>query len=113
MSPTEDMKVEVGNGFAAVRTVIDDEAVAGGGDIFAAGDFGSREEQVAKEVLIIGLCASDARDEFFGNEENVDGRLRRDVAEGQAQVVLKNDIGGDFASDDFFEEGHASWRLSS
>jgi len=63
--------------------------------------------------LIIGLRGSDASDEFFGNQENVDGRLRGYVAEGQALVVLKNDIGGDFANDDFFEQGHASWRFSS
>jgi hypothetical protein len=28
-------------------------------------------------------------------------------------VVFEDDVGGDFAGDDFFEEGHASWRLSS
>ena len=47
MSPTENVKVKVGNGFTAVRTIIDDETVAGGGDIFAPGDFGSGEDEVA------------------------------------------------------------------
>jgi hypothetical protein len=28
-------------------------------------------------------------------------------------IVFEDDVGGDFAGDDFFEKGHASWRLSS
>ena len=47
VSPTEDVKVKVGNGFTAVRTIIDDETVAGGGYVFAAGDFGSGKDEVA------------------------------------------------------------------
>jgi hypothetical protein len=28
-------------------------------------------------------------------------------------VVFEDDVCWDFADDDFFEKGHASWRLSS
>ena len=63
---------------------------------------------MAEEALIIGLGGSDASDGFFRNDEDVDRGLRRDVAEGEALVVFENDVGGDFAGDDFFEECHAS-----
>ena len=29
-----------------------------------------------------------------------------DVVEGEAEIVLVDDFGGDFPGDDFFEEGH-------
>ena len=103
----------MGNGFSAVGAVVDDESVACGGYVFAAGDVGGGKEEVAEEALIIGLGGSDAGDGFFRNDEDMNRGLRRDVAEGEALVVFENDVSGDFAGDDFFEKGHASWRLSS
>ncbi len=105
--------MEVRNGFATVGTVVDDESVAGGGYVLAAGDLGGSEEEVAEEVLLIDLSRSDSSDGFFGNDENVDWSLGSDVAEGEALVVFEDDVCWDFADDDFFEKGHASWRLSS
>jgi len=40
VSSTEEVDVKMGNRFSAVGAVVDDEAVAGGGYVFAAGDFG-------------------------------------------------------------------------
>lgn len=109
----EEVDVEMGNGFAAVGAVVDDKAVACGGYVFAAGDVGGGEEEAAEKRLIIGFGGSDSRDVLFRNDENMDRSLRRDVAEGEALIVLEDDVGWYFAGDDFFEEGHASWRLSS
>ena len=113
MASTEEVDVKMGNGFSAVGTVVDDESVACGSYVFAAGYVGGGEEKVAEEAVIIGLGSSDTGDGFFGNDKNVDRGLRRNVAEGEALVVFENDVSGDFAGDDFFEKGHASWRLSS
>lgn len=113
MASTEEVDVKMGNRFTAVGTVVDDEAVACGSYVFAAGDLGGCKEKVAEEALIIGLRGSDAGDGFFGDDEDVDRGLRGDVAKGEALVVFEDDVGGDFAGDDFFEKGHASWRLSS
>ena len=71
-----------------------------------------QEEEMAEEALIISLSGSNTGDGVFGNDENVNRCLRRDVAEGEALVVFKNDVGRDVTGDDFFEERHASWRLS-
>jgi hypothetical protein len=113
VASTEEMDMEVRDCFATVGAVVDDEAVAGGGDVFAAGDVRGGEEEVAEKALVIGLGGSNAGDGFFGDEEDVDWCLGRDIAKGEALIVLENDVGGDFAGDDFFKEGHASWRLSS
>jgi hypothetical protein len=108
VSSTEEVEVEMGDSFAAVGAVVDDEAIAGGGYIFATGDVGSGEQEVAEEALIIGLGSSDAGDSFFGNDEDVNRGLRGNVAEGEALVVFEDDVGGNFAGNDFFEKGHAS-----
>ena len=105
--------MEVRDGFSAVGTVVNDEAVACGSYVFAAGDVSGGEEEVAEEALIIGLSGSDAGNVFFGNDEDVDRGLGGDVAKGETLVVFEDDVGGDFAGDYFFEKGHASWRLSS
>ena len=108
MASTEEVDVEMGDCFAAVGTVVDDEAVAGGGYVFAAGDVSGGEQEVAEEALIIGLGSSDAGDGFFRNDEDVNRGLRGNVAEGEALVIFEDDVGGDFAGDDFFEKRHAS-----
>jgi hypothetical protein len=48
VASAEEVDVEMGDCFAAVGAVVDDEAVAGGGDVFAAGDFGGDEKKVAE-----------------------------------------------------------------
>jgi hypothetical protein len=105
VASTEEMDGEMGDCFATVGAVVDDEAVAGGGYVFAAGDLSGCEEEVAEEALIIGLGGSDAGDGFFRNDEDMDRCLRRDVAEGEALVVFKNDVSRDFASDDTLKNG--------
>jgi hypothetical protein len=104
----EEVDVEMWDCFAAVGAVVDDEAVTGGGYVFAAGDIGGGEEEMAEKALIIGLGGSDAGDGFFRDDKDVDRCLRGDVTEGKALVVFEDDVGGDFAGYDFFEEGHAS-----
>ena len=41
----------------------------------------------------------------LGYDEEVHGRLRRDVPEGEALVVLVDDVGGDLLGDDLVEDG--------
>jgi hypothetical protein len=113
VASTEEVDMQMGDSFAAVGAVVDDKAVAGVGYVFAAGYFGGGEQEVAEEALIIGLGSSDAGDGFFRNDEDVNRRLRGDVAEGEALVVFEDDVGRDFVGNDFFEKRHASWRLSS
>ena len=61
---------------------------------------------MAEGFLVLVLRPGDAGDRLFRHDEDVDGGLRADVAEGDADIVLVDDIGGDLAGDDAFEEGH-------
>ncbi len=58
--------------------------------------------------MILRLRFGNARDGFLRDDENVLGRLRVDVIEGENKVVLVNDLCRNFASNDFLEERHAA-----
>ena len=60
----------------------------GGGQVAAADDFG-----------VGGLGLSQSGKMFFGNDENVRGRLRFDVFEGEDVFILVNFVGRDLAAD--------------
>ena len=100
------MDVEVRHGFAGVGAVVDHEAEAVV-ELEFFRDLAGDEEQVAEDRLIFRGGFADARDRFFGDDEQVDRRLRLDVVEDDAAVVLVFDAAGYFAGDDAFEErGH-------
>ncbi len=109
VASAEKMNVQMRNGFAAVGAVVDDDAETLG-EVFAAGDLGGGEQEVAEQRLVLRGCGGDTGQRFFRNDEDVDGGLWRDVAEGEAEFVLMHDVCGDFAGGDFFEKGHASRR---
>lgn len=99
--------MQVGDGFAGIWPVIEDEAEAGGGEAELVGDLGGFEEEVAEELLVCGRGVGEARDGLFGDDQYVGRGLGLDVAKGQEEVVFINDGGRDFTGDDFFEEGFA------
>jgi hypothetical protein len=101
----EEVEVEMGDRFAGVLAVVEDESVSGVGDALATGDFGGGEEEIAEDCLIFGSGETYARDRLPGDDEDVDGGLGRDVAESEAEVILEEDLGGDIAVADFLEEG--------
>ena len=103
MAAAEDVDVEVGDGFAALFAVVNDEAESIA-DAGFAGDFAGGEEEMAEEGLVGGLGRADAGKGMFGYDEEVDGGLRIDVVKHDAFVVFVFDFRRDFAVDDFGEE---------
>ena len=55
--------------------------------------------------LVFGVGFTNAWDWLAGDDEEVGGRLRVDVAEGDAEVVLVFELTRYFTVHDFFEEG--------
>ena len=53
---------------------------------------------------------ADAWDRFLGNDENVDGSLGLDVADGEAKVVFVFEVGWDLAVGDFLEKRFGFWH---
>lgn len=104
MSATEDVAVEMGNRFAAVGSVVDHQPEAGFTDSQLSCNFRRLEEQMADQLFVLGRGFGDARYRFFGNDQNVLGRLRVDVAKGDHQIIFVNDVRGDFARGDLFKK---------
>jgi len=103
---TEQMNVQMGDGFAAIGSVVHNESKTRGIDAFFAGYAGSGHKKVAEKGFVVVSGGSDPREGMFGNNQNVDRGLGFDVANGDAQVVLMNDLCGDLSGDNFLEEGH-------
>jgi hypothetical protein len=85
-------------------------------DVALARDLGGGEVAAADDFGVGGLGFFQSGKMFFGNDENVRGRLRFDVFEGEDVFVLVNFFGWDFAADHTAEQaigiGHLgfTWR---
>lgn len=101
----EKVQVKVRDFLAAVGSGIGDEAEAGGGDVEFTRDFGGGDHQVAEQGGIGGGGLPHVGEVILGNDDDMDRGLGVDVVEGEAVVVLVDDLGGNLSPDDFAENG--------
>jgi len=97
--------MQVRHRFAGVPAIVEYEAETIVRQAQFPGNFGGFQQQMTKLGLVFGLRFGNARDGFLRDQEDMRGRLRGDVVEGNDQVVLINNPGRDFTSDDFLEQG--------
>jgi len=110
------MEVKVGDGFAAIGSIIDDEAITGFVELALASDPLSGDKEMSEEGMILWRDGTVAGVMFFWNDKNVDGGLRGEITEGEDVIILVEDIGGEFAVDDPLEDGfghRASYQIVS
>ena len=101
------MDVQVRDRFSGVRAIIHHKAET----IFQTQFFREltgHKKEVAQRGLISRCRRFNTRDDFFRNDEQVDGRLRLDVVNNDALLVLVFDPCRNFPVDDFLEDrlGH-------
>ena len=99
--------MQMRNGFAGVRAVVEDEPVAAGFQAKFFRYFSGLQQKMAQDLMIFTFCFAETGDRLFGNDENVRWSLRIDVAKGDDLGVLENNVRRDFAGDDFFKESFA------
>lgn len=100
---SEEVDMQVGDGFAAIGAIVDDEAEPIFVESMLARDFSSSEHEVTEESVVIRGGFGDSRDGFARDEQVVDRRLRGNVFETNAVLVFVDDVCGDFFRADFFE----------
>ena len=107
--------MEVGNCFAGVGAVIDDQPIPCFVEAGLAGDALGGCEKVGEERVVFGGDGSVAGVVFFGDEQDVSGCLGSEVAEGEDMFVLVKDVGLSFAVDDLFEDrfSHGNYQMVS
>ena len=104
----EQMHMEVRDGLPAITPVVDDKTESRIREAFGLGDLPGGDEQMAEELRVGGKRFRHARDHPLGNHEDMNGRLRRNIAEREATVVLEDNVRGNFPGEDFFEKRHES-----
>lgn len=102
------MNVQMGDGFASVSAIIDNEPEA---FLFAVASQYCRhlsggEKKMAEEGLILLHGFAYPGDRLFRNYENVGRGLGGDVPESDGVVILINDLGRNLSRDDFLEQCH-------
>ncbi len=104
LAASKEVEMKMRNGFSPVGAVVNDDPETLFGVAFLTRDFSDLEQHVAKEGLVIKPGEGDSGDWLLGNEEKVNRSLGRDIAEAEAEVILEDDLGGDFAGDDFLKK---------
>lgn len=95
--------MQVRHGFAAIASVVDDEAKTSFVQAEFGGHLGSFQQQVAEKVLIIRTRLGEARNGFLGHDQNVRGGLGMNVADGEDKLIFINYRSRNFARGDFFK----------
>ena len=97
--------MHVWHGLPSVLTVIDDQAIARIRDAEFAPESCGDDEKVPEHLLMCRFDVGNARDRVDGHDEHMNGRLRLNIAECDAEFIPIDDVGRDFARDDPAEEG--------
>ena len=107
--------MQVEDGLSSAGADVEDGAISLF-DVALAGDLRGDEVAAADDFGVGGLSFFQSRKMFLRNDEDVRGRLRFDVFEGEDVFVLVNSFGRNFAPDHAAEQtvgiGHRgfTWR---
>jgi hypothetical protein len=96
--------VQMRNGFAGIRAVVDDETVTAFAKAEGLRHFGGFEEQMAENLVILGCGVINTRDGLSWNDQDMDRGGGFDVAKSEYEIVLVNNLSRDFACGDLFEQ---------
>ena len=94
------MKMNVEYGLSGVNAVIDDHAVSAFVKTALRSDRFGDKEQVADKIPVGSGNSMNVGDMFFGDNEEMDGRLRIEVFKRENQLVLVDNGRGDLFFDD-------------
>lgn len=100
------MQVQVRNAFARIRAAVDHDTVTGRKQIQLFRHRAGSEKQFSQERAIPWRCFGQSRHNALGNDQDVHRRLRIYVVKSKHLVIFPDDVGGNFAPDDFFENCH-------
>ena len=95
------MEMQVLDGLAGLVAAVIDNAVALAAQFFA--DLGDHFEDVCHQGAVLCVDHAGAADMLLGHHQEVDGSLRLDVIESEAQLVFVQLLGRDLTLEDLTE----------
>ena len=98
------MQVQVENALAGVRSNVQNGAVASPVDVALDGELCCDALQMPEKRFIFGGRQVQSGDVLAGYHQQVRGRLRIDIFEGNRQLVLEHDARRAFAAQDLTEK---------
>jgi len=96
--------MQVGDAFASVRAVVDNDTEALGKFRFFRNVAGN-EQEMAQQFKVAIRCLCEAWNRFSGYYEQVGRRLGIEIVDCDATLVFVGDVGGNFTVDNFLEYG--------
>ena len=97
--------MQMRHSFAGIRAVIEDEPKTVLREAELIRDFTGLEHEMAENLVILRRRFGNARDRFLRDQQHMRRGLWLDVAKGDDEIVLINDLRRDFTCDDFFKQG--------
>ncbi len=95
--------MQVVYGLAAIIPCIDDDAITSF-ELIAAREVCGGRHQMAKQRLVFGHSFCLGRDMLLRDEQQMDGRLRVDVRETNAQLIFEHAVGWYGPGDDLAKQ---------
>ena len=92
MAARQDMEVDMEDGLACPRAVVDYQAVAFCVEALLIGDLLRRKEQMADEFTVCFFHTVDLGNMPLGDHERMHGRLGIGVLESDHRIVFENDF---------------------
>jgi len=102
-SPANNMTVKMRHRLTRVRSVVEDQPKSIFLEPQLLGNLSRLDHQMSENLVVIRMRFGDARDRFLRNDQHMYRRLRFHVVESDYLVILVNELGRDFARDDFLE----------
>lgn len=104
--------MQMRHGLAPLGPIVENHPISVA-QAFLLSQAGGHQQEVAQSRLVVCISFAYTRDGFARDHQEVSGGLWIDVANGNANLVLVDDVGGDFAGDDLFENRSFSHGTSS
>jgi hypothetical protein len=106
--------MDVEDFLASVGPAVQDESVSSLVDLLFLGEPGGHPDHAAERRLIRLGHVGDSRNRFVGDDEDVGRRLGLDIPKRGHQLILIDELGGNFPSDDLREHRvrHSEHRLA-
>lgn len=92
LSTSQKMDVKVRNRLTSVRTMVDDRAETRFFNSQFTRDSSCGKQEMPENVLIRIGCFADSGNGFAGSDQNMGGRLWRNIPESTADFIAMNDI---------------------
>src|SRR6187551_4133341 len=113
LAPAEQVEVQVENALPRIGSHVRDETPARLVDPLGAGEMGRSLGDVGQHRSVLVGEVLERRDVVLGDQQDVRGRLRIQIPEGDHPIGLPQDLGGDLSGGDLAEDAAAVVHAAS